>query len=160
MSVNNTPLEYDEECALSDYLDRRHFIHWHTPQETYTKSWAQKRKNAAMGVRKGVCDHWAIIPTKMGFKMLVAIEMKRIRGGTVSDEQIEIIQELNKAQGVMAVVCYGAEEAIRVVRAVEENNAGKIKDIIDQTTSLSLENNKKRKNPRKSPKKPKNSCPF
>ena len=153
MTTNNTPLEYDEECALSDYLDRRHFIHWHVPQETYTKSWAQKRKNAAMGVRKGVCDHWVVIPTKMGFKMLVAIEMKRTKGGTVSDEQIEVINELNAAQGVLAVVCYGADEAIRVVRAIEKNNAG-------ETNYLSLENTKKRKNPRKSPKKPKNSCPF
>lgn len=158
MSSNDTPLEYDEEVAFSDYLDARHFVHWHIPQETYTKSWGIKMKNKRQGVRKGPCDHWVIIPTKKGWTMLVAIEMKRIKGGSVSDEQIEFLKAFNDCQGVLGVVCFGADQAIRVVESVENNDAEKIKDIIDYTNSLEI--GKSQKNRPKSAKILKNDCPF
>lgn len=100
-------------------------------------------------------DHWVIIPTKGGWSVLVAIEMKRIKGGEVSDDQIEIIHALNKTENTLAVVCYGAEEAIKVVEAVEANNTSAIKDIIDYTNSLEIG-----KKTKKTVKKVKNECPF
>lgn len=115
-------------------------------------------KNRRQGVRKGPSDHWVMIPTKMGHKMLVAIEMKRLKGSTVSDEQIEFLHALNGCQGVLGVVCYGAEQAIQVVEAIERNDTSAIKDIIDYTNSLEI--GKKQKNPRKSAKIQKNDCPF
>ena len=163
MATYDCPIEYDEEVAFSDYLEERGFVHWHVPQETFTKSWGTKMKNKKQGVRKGVSDHWVIVPTKMGFKVLVALEMKRQRGGTVSDEQIEFLRALNAAQGVLGVVALGAEQAIRVVEAVERNKAGDIKDIIDFTNALIPSYEKIKKTPKtckKCKKCEKNSCPF
>ena len=42
------------------------------------------------------------------------IEMKRKKGGRVSQKQKEWIERLNRL-GYLAVVCYGADEAIKVV---------------------------------------------
>lgn len=126
-------------------------------------------KNQRQGVRKGPSDHWVIVPTKMGFKMLVAVEMKRLKGWTVSDEQIEFLHALNGCQGVVGVVCLGAEQAIRVVEAIEHNNAGEIKDIIDFTNCLKPKKDNRetrqksakiRQKTTKSRQKPKNDCPF
>ena len=106
--TNNTPTEFEEECAFSEYLDDNGYVHYHVPQETYTKSWGIKMKNHRIGVRKGVCDHWVVIPTKMGHTLLVAIEMKRLKGGVVSQEQKDFIKAVSKCKDVLAVICYGA----------------------------------------------------
>lgn len=104
------PTEYDECKTLVEYLDLRQrmgtvCLYTHIPNETFTKSWAVKRKNKIMGVRKGFPDYVVIMPN--GIRM---IEMKRIKGGTVSPEQSDWIELLNH-NGVKAKVCYGFNEA-------------------------------------------------
>lgn len=65
------------------------------------------------GVKRGVPDMCLPVP-RGGFNGLY-IELKRVKGGTVSDEQGAWINALN-AQGYRAVVCCGAQEAIKTIR--------------------------------------------
>lgn len=65
------------------------------------------------GVKRGVPDMCLPVP-RGGFNGLY-IELKRVKGGTVSDEQREWIAALAE-QGYKAVVCRGAEEAIRTIK--------------------------------------------
>ena len=90
--TKDIPSEDDEEGAFTDWLELQGYTHWHVPQETYTTSWAVKNKAKKLGVRRGVPDHWAIVPTSNTFR-LVAIEMKRAKGGTISDDQFERAQK-------------------------------------------------------------------
>lgn len=112
--------EDDEEAAFTDWLDLQGYTHWHVPQETYTSSWKVKARSKKLGVRKGVPDHWVIVPTG-GTRFLVAIEMKREFGGTISDDQFEKIHELNKCRGVTALVAEGCGEAIKIIELVKKN---------------------------------------
>ena len=111
MPKNNSPLEADECRAFVDWLAiqenlGRVKVFSHIPSETFTRSWTAKARNTALGVRRGVPDYFIVTPGN-----LVAVEMKRQKGGTVAEEQREWITSLNEA-GVPAKVCCGADEAI------------------------------------------------
>ena len=71
------------------------------------------RKRARMGYGKGVPDYLIIVNNNLLF-----VEMKREKGGVVSHEQKEWIEQLNKIAGVKAYVCRGAMEAINVVERI------------------------------------------
>lgn len=104
------PLE-DHECfTLTEYLDRmkasgKIAVYTHTANETYTKSWKQKSRNKRMGVRPGIPDYIIVTDSKVLF-----VEMKRVKGGTVTGYQRKWIKELNGKQ-CEAVVCRGFDEA-------------------------------------------------
>ena len=106
---NNTPLEYDECVTLVDYLELRGIKYSHINQEMYTTSWKQKNKAKALGVHPGVPDYIMIINDQ-----LVFIEMKRQKGGRVSETQKEWIEALRKA-GVNVHICYGFDQAKGVI---------------------------------------------
>lgn len=80
----------------------------------------------AEGVRAGVPDLYFAYPSN-GYHGLF-IEMKRAKKSLshVSDEQIEWQERLNAA-GYLAVVCYGADEAIKTItdylNGSKKNNA-------------------------------------
>lgn len=145
------PLEYDEEIALSDYLDSRFFLHWHVPQETFTKSWGTKMKNRRMGVRKGVSDHWVVIPMPNGKQQLVAIELKRQHSGTPSDEQIAFIEAMLDAD-VYAFVAHGANEAINILDELEQGKDTKFWENTEKMRKIAQKRAEKRAN--------ENKCPF
>lgn len=104
------PLEEDEQIAVVRYLELKNLKFTSIPNATYTTSWNQKRKNKAMGVRAGLPDLLVIVKDKLLF-----IEMKRIKGGVVSEEQKEWIDALNLTMGVSARICKGADEAINFI---------------------------------------------
>lgn len=112
MNSREVPSEYQEHITLVNYLKLCGYFYWHTPNETYTKSWNQKRKNTAMGVQSGIPDLFIIIDGK-----LYAIELKRSKGGVVSAAQKLWIERLNNA-GIKAVVCKGSSEAIDFITGV------------------------------------------
>jgi len=115
--MNITPHESDDCKTLVEWMDYQGFRFSHLAQETYTKSWAQKAKNKAMGVRKGVLDYLIIIPqhkTQTKRPLLLFLEMKRKKGGRVSEEQQEWIDAIQGA-GVLAFVCRGVDEAIETL---------------------------------------------
>ena len=108
------PTEYEECVAFVEYLKLKNLLFTHIAQETYTKSWNQKRKNKAMGVRKGFPDYVIVVKNK-----LIFIEMKRKKGGVVSDEQAGWQNALkNISPNVYAEICYGADEAINFVEYI------------------------------------------
>lgn len=90
----------------------------HIPQETFTKNWGTKRKNKDEGVHTGVPDYIIVTPYN-----LVFIELKRKKGGTVSQEQKDWILALNSIyddESVKARVCKGFDEAKAFLEAVME----------------------------------------
>ena len=65
------------------------------------------------GVKRGVPD--MCLPVARGGYHGLYIELKRQKGGTVSETQKEWIAALN-TQGYKAIICHGAEEAIEQIR--------------------------------------------
>lgn len=103
------PTEEVEQRNLVEYLRLRRIPHFRVPNETYTKSWAQKRKNKELGVQAGIPDLFVLVGGKWhGF------EMKRTIGGTVSPHQKYWINLLNET-GIPTHVFRGAEEAINFI---------------------------------------------
>jgi hypothetical protein len=66
----------------------------------------------AEGVRSGVADMMLAYPSN-GYHGLF-IELKRRDGGNVSPQQQDWINRLNKA-GYLAIVAYGAKEAVQII---------------------------------------------
>lgn len=125
-TANGTPSEDDEEHVLSDYCDLKGWRHTHFSNETYTTSWKQKAKMKYLGVHSGVPDHLIIVPRKDGLVVPVYVEMKRTKGGTVSDSQFAWIKSLKIAMQFVAV-CEGGEQAVEYVQAVADMNEKVIK---------------------------------
>ena len=110
------PLETDEQQAVVQYLELKGLKFSSIPNSTYTKSWKQKAKNKAEGLRAGLPDLLIVLPN-----LLLFIEMKRTKGGVVSPVQKEWIEALNKIDGVKAIVCKGADEAIENIETITKN---------------------------------------
>ena len=70
---------------------------------------AEAGRFKAQGVKAGVPD--LCLPVPRGGCHGLWIEMKRRKGGTVSDDQQWWLEELN-ARGYRAVVCRGSDEAV------------------------------------------------
>ncbi len=111
--MNDTPKEEVEQRMVVNYLRMKGHKFTAIPNSTYTKSWSQKRKNKDQGLNPGFPDLVAIVNGRF-----IAIEMKRVKGGVVSEHQKEWILDLNAAR-VQARVCKGAEEAINFIRSLE-----------------------------------------
>lgn len=104
------PTEQEECERLAAYLEElklqgKVLTYSHTAQETYTKSWKQKRKNKRAGVNPGVPDYIITTPTKVIF-----LEMKRQKGGVTSEYQKEWLKATDKKKTVSAVA-KGFDEA-------------------------------------------------
>lgn len=108
--------EYEESKILVKYCDANNITIAHIPNETWTPSYKQRAINTAMGVKPGVPDYMIIVNGN-----LIFIELKRPGKpkASVSKHQKQWIKQLNQCIGVKAFVCYGAEEAIEIIK--EEN---------------------------------------
>ncbi len=105
------PSEENEQAALVQYLDMfpKQIKYTAIPNSTYTKSWSQKTKNTRTGLRPGFPDLFLLINNQA-----VCIEMKRLKGGVVSQAQKDWIAALN-ISGVPTFVCNGFDEAKVIV---------------------------------------------
>lgn len=105
----------DQECKVFvEYLELLQgqgldIIFTHLANETYTKSYKQKNRNKAMGVRGGFPDYVLIIN---GY--FIVIEMKRQKGGRLQETQKEWINKLMRAE-ISVYVCFGFDDAKNVV---------------------------------------------
>jgi hypothetical protein len=104
--------EYAEQCAFVEWLRNKRIRFCHVPNQGMFPV-QYRAKLARMGLQKGFPDLMILdsppqYPTVKG----VAIEMKRTKGGSVSTEQKEWIDKLVDL-GWMAMVCRGADEAIK-----------------------------------------------
>lgn len=151
MTVWAEASEDDEEHTLADYCDLRGWRHTHFSNETYTTSWKQKAKMKYLGVHSGVPDHLVLVKRKNGTVVPAYVEMKREKGGTISDTQFEWIEALLQA-GQFVAVCEGGEEAVKFVVAVENNDTVVIKyfnEKFEEKRQKRLKNLEKKKKAKK-----------
>lgn len=120
------PLETYEQQALANYLRMHNYLAYKSPSETFTKSWSQKRKNKLEGVTKWFPD--TVIILKRGSLLFIELKRQRIvlknwtlwrSPSTVSKEQKQWIEELNKLDNIQAEIAYGHEEAISIIERIE-----------------------------------------
>jgi len=107
------PLEEEEQAVVVEYLELKGHKFTSIPNSTFTKSWSVKRRNKEQGLRAGLPDLVCIVNDN-----LIWIEMKRTKGGTVSQAQKDWIAAL-EAAGQTVRVCKGAEAAIEFIKEIE-----------------------------------------
>lgn len=120
MTANTTPLEDAEQIVVVQWLELQGLKFTAIPNSTYTKSWKQKSKNKNTGLRPGFPDLIILIAPHQaidGRGRLLALEMKRQKGGVVSAEQKAWIAALNglKTPHIDSVVAHGSQEAIEYI---------------------------------------------
>jgi VRR-NUC domain len=113
----DNPYEDQEQEAFVKWLDDNGYPRFRVPNETYTKSHKQRNKNKKLGVSSGVPDLFVVVPADYSDHRLVAIEMKRRKGGVTSENQKKWIKTLNEA-GIQTVVCKGCDAAIEFIESI------------------------------------------
>ena len=106
------PKEETEQIAFVNWLEAMNIKFSAIPSSTYTKSWSVKNRNTRMGVRPGVPDLMIALPG-VG---IVWIELKRQKGGVVSQYQKDWIATLNACPGTQAFIAKGCDEAIAIIK--------------------------------------------
>lgn len=110
---NWSPTESEEQQALFRWAAYESGAHpelmllYHIPNEGQ-RSRATGARLRAEGLKRGVPD--LCLPVPRGKWHGLYIELKRLRGGRVSDEQQRWLDALNE-QGYFAVVCRGWQQA-------------------------------------------------
>lgn len=106
------PYEDEEAMALHQYLTMMHIPHNHRPNEGGKGQAGKLRsmKMKAQGVSAGAWDYEVFIPLSDGSYQQVEIELKRRKGGVVSQAQKDWQFVYEKA-GIPCKVCRGWEEA-------------------------------------------------
>lgn len=111
------PSEYSEQVAVMDWARKNEKVHpaleflFHIPNGGHRNKVAAARLKRA-GVKSGVPDLFLPYPLN-GYHGLF-IEIKRIKGGKVSDEQREFHSFLGEV-GYLVYTCCGAEQTKRVI---------------------------------------------
>lgn len=115
--------EHDEAVILADWLRFNKYKFHHSPNETFTKSWTQKRKNKEEWVSKWFPDYCIILKRWS----LLFIELKKskwkrwwMNWSQISPEQKEWIDELEKLENTTAHICFWAEESIKLIKDYEK----------------------------------------
>lgn len=113
MASQTVPTEYQECQVFHQWLQMKHLKHAHIGNESQMGGRAGAIRGArlkAIGQSKGFPDYLIIVNDK-----LIAIEMKREKGGKVSPEQQDWLDALAKV-GVDGYVAHGANEAMEIVQ--------------------------------------------
>lgn len=113
------PIENEEQATLAEWLDLHGVLWCHCPNEGQMGGRRGQMHGARLrrlGLKSGVPDVLVFDLPPMGPRPCrgVAIELKRQRGGRVSDEQREWIDALRE-RGWVAEVCKGAGAAIALL---------------------------------------------
>lgn len=111
------PTEKDECIKLVQYLRIKGHKHSAIMHETGTGRNAKMMgvRNKQMGLTPGVPDYILIVNDN-----LIWIEMKRQKGGRLSEYQKGWIEALEQA-GQTIRVCNGADEAIKFIQTIERD---------------------------------------
>ena len=112
MRIKNIPTEREEQIKLVRYLQWNRIPFYAVPNGG-SRNPIEAKNMKAEGVSAGVPDICIPVPNKRYHGLY--IEMKRQKGGRVSEKQKEWIERLNKL-GYMAVVCKGHKVAIETVQ--------------------------------------------
>lgn len=107
--------EANEQQAVVEYCAWKHIPVFHIPNGG-SRHPAEAARLKAQGVKAGVPD--LCIPVARGNYHSLYIEMKAPKG-RISEKQSEWLALLRE-QGMCAIVCYGAENAIQAINAYME----------------------------------------
>ncbi|MBP5470020.1 MAG: hypothetical protein J6Z11_12340 [Candidatus Riflebacteria bacterium] len=118
------PLEDDECIAFSDWLKANNIPHCHIANESRSSSKSAMIRGAKlkrMGQSRGVWDYEVFIPIRgisgqIDCYEMVKIEMKRRKGGIVSEEQ-KTWGKIYELSGIPCKICKGADEAIKFIKS-------------------------------------------
>lgn len=108
MATRKCPLEADEQKELARWLDRSDALWCHVPNGG-KRAGSVAAELKRQGVKRGVPD------VLIFGEPHIAIELKRIRGGVVSDDQEAWLRGLRR-RGWVVYVCRGHREAIGVLK--------------------------------------------
>lgn len=107
--------EHQECVTIAQYLELLKnkgdvLVYTKTTQETFTRSWSQKRKNKSEGLRSGLPDFIIVFTNGI----VLFLEIKRTEGGRLSPAQNEWLSALMQTD-CMVHVAYGADQAIKII---------------------------------------------
>ena len=102
--------EYDEQCAVIEYCDRKGIMVVHIPNEA-KRSRAEGARQKRAGLRPGFPD--LLIPIARGPYHSLYIEMKT-QDGKPTEKQVRWIWRLRE-EGMAAYICIGAGHAIECI---------------------------------------------
>lgn len=122
VSKTNVPLEDDEAVVFADWLRAMQIPHTHIANEIGGSTRVAKvraLKAKRMGQTAGVWDYEIFLPVKnidgdIDAYQEVRIELKRAKGGAVSEAQKKW-GEIYQLSGIPCAVCKGAGKAIEFV---------------------------------------------
>lgn len=123
MTAKAIPTEDQEQIAIINWTsymanrDPRYGMIFHIANGG-SRGKAEAGRFRAEGVKSGVPD--LMLPVPSGIYAGLFIELKRVKGGKVSEAQKKWIADLND-NGYYACVCYGAEEAIDTIKRYLSN---------------------------------------
>ena len=112
------PYEDDEAFAFHDWLSINRIPHNHRPNEggSGNAGRARSMKMKRQGVSAGAWDYEIFVPQVDGTYRQVEVELKRRKGGTVSEAQ-KAWQKIYEGAGIPCKICKGWEEAAEFVKS-------------------------------------------
>jgi len=128
------PTEEQELKVIAEWLDLHGLLWCHVPNEGQHK--VQYRvKQMAMGVKPGVPDILIFTPPRAGTYVGTAIELKRAdKSNRPTKRQKEWLVKLSEL-GWYTAVCYGADEAIRLLEKLGYRRGGSSEKDCDRNRS-------------------------
>lgn len=120
IKYDNPPLENIEAEALANWLRFNNYRFTHIanesglPPKVAMKASARKKR---MWVSPWVPDFMILL--KRNSLLFIELKRKKKSLSKVSQYQLEWIQALNEVTNVEAVVCYGSDEAIKLINEYE-----------------------------------------
>lgn len=107
---------------MAQYLDLLHVL-WTHPPNGGARHRAEGGKLKAQGAKKGVPDVLIFTPPPLGNYVGAAIELKRTKGGKVSEEQRKWLEGLAEC-GWFTAVAKGFDEAKRTLDSLGYRRQG------------------------------------
>ena len=116
------PLEVDEQEAFLDYLKGLPYPWceiWFSVPNDSRRGFVAQRLAKRLGIRRGIPD--LIIPISVDPYYGLAIEMKRVKGSTTTQDQLDWQRRLRE-QGWKAEIVKGCDAAIIVLENYRNGN--------------------------------------
>lgn len=117
LSLHRIPTESQEQQIVASYLDAKGLFWLHVPNEGIRSRRTGSRLKKE-GMKAGAPDIIILeSPPAQPFARGIMIEMKRVKGSTVTQNQMTF---LNRAytNGWLTCIAYGADEAIRYLHSL------------------------------------------
>lgn len=115
---NTTPLEKQEQIEFVNYCELHNITVVHIANEFISKNFQNRfsyiKSMKKQGYRIGFPDLAILTKNKSGTHEVLFIEMKRQKGGRVSDEQKEWIERLDN-EGYCVGIAKGCDSAINIL---------------------------------------------